>query len=607
MTTAEVPISSDAYVRQDAVTANTGGLTFLTLTGAGGGEQRHGYVYFPRPFPLGVTVEPTYLDYHQRGGATGGSRTLTVQRIAAPGFKESTINYSNKPTVVGATASVTQGNSATDGRLWRFDITALLQEVADGAEWYGIRISSNNTTNMGLYSSESDVFQPGVIASWSDKPQAPTVLSPSNGRAVSIARPTLRFDFTDTSGDMTMLGYRVLMNLGGPDAVTPDYDSGDVTLGIPEHLVPFDVAAAADWWWAVETIDGSGLRSDLSVWVNFTRTAKPAVAIVNPSGFVTESTPPLIATVTGGTQSAYQWFITDPVDTNTVLWTTGKVSTADLSVTVPELDPPLLSPNGEYGLLRRTWDDVSRESTPGDPTYVDTFTTFTFDLTTDVDPVASLTVTVVDGAPTAVVNWPDASAADSYTIVLDGVAYVANLDPADAIVSAGLYSWPLGLVAPLVGHVVSVLRNVGGETSDDNPEESFSTNPKGLWLSTLDGLHSVSLAGDPGIRWQASEISVLRKPVGAKNPVLITQAVYGREGATTDDVMLTAYANTTLAEAVAEWDAITDRDVYPRGTDLALTVGDTTMRAFIWNTVRGVLDTEFQAKIPASFSVQELR
>ena len=601
--------ASDAQVRQDNPTKNYAGLTYLS-TNNGTGVHRRAYLYFNRAAPLGSTIVSATLRLYEYKAATGGSRTLSARRLAA-GFKESTITFNNAPgSISGDVYSAAQGNGGGLGRVWEIDVTTLMQLVSDGGDWYGFRIESDNTTDHFLCSSEHALFPPQLVIEWSDAPVQPRILAPSNGRAVSIARPTLRFDFTDVAGDTSMAAYQLQMNLGAEDAVSPDYDSGVIAANIPEHLVTFDVTAAQVWYWRVKVEDGAGLWSAWSDWVSFTRTAKTAVTITNPAvapnDFVTEATPPFSWTATG--QVAYQLFITDPADLTEVLWTSGKVTSTDNSVSLPALATPILAPGGSYTVLVRIWDSVARESTPGDPVYIDASRNFTFELDNTVDPVTSFTATAAAGRPEVTLGWQRATAPDSFTILrrltgaTDWTVLAAALDAADYLVSGTTYAYLVLTVPPRTEYEYAVIAVVNGVSSDDNPTDTATTEPLGVWLSDVDGTHSLSIANPDAVSFDASENSAVHKPLGATNPILITQSVFGREGKVSG--FLTEGVGSTLPEAVAEWETLTTPE--RRGETMLLTLSDTSMRVFIYNVVRGALDDEFVDKIPVRFDYCEL-
>lgn len=603
MTTVTQLVASDTQVREIAPTRNYAGLTYLTVSNAGS-NRRIFYIYFSRPFPLGATIVSATLKFYQTASATGGSRVLDTRLLAGP-YQESKLTWDNRPSSVGATASSgALGDGGGVGREWPVDVTALMQSVSDGAGWYGLSVATTNTTPLSFFSREAAQFQPILEIEWADEPGIPSVLAPSNGRAVSVARPILRFDFSDVSGDTSMAGYQLQMNLGAEDAVSPDYDSGVVAANVPEHLVTFDVAAAEVWFWRSQTQDAAGLWSGWSDWVSFTRTAKPTLTITNPAvapdDFVSESTPPISWTATG--QVAYQVFITDPVDTTEVLWTSGKVTSTDNSVTLPDLVTPILSPGGTYSVTVRVWDGVERESTPGDPVFVEASRVFTFDLSVSVTPVSSFTVTGAAPRPEAVLGWTRATAPDSFTILRDGVTVAENLVPADLLVSGTTYEYVDTAAPPRgAGHEWSVLAVVGGVSSDSNPTASLTLSPEGIWLSKPDGSLSLLIGGD-GFTAEPHEDSTVHSPLGATNPVLITQAIHGRRGHV--DGFLRAHGDVP-GVSVADWLEMWDTIRSVPGQTLNLVLSDTAMKVFIHNALTAPAE-EFADSIPIAFDYCEL-
>lgn len=607
MTTVLLRAAIDATTLANVPTRNFANEPLLSVSSAA--DYRYAFVFFNRPFPIGVKITKATLRLYQAGNSTGGTRTVTARRIDRA-WKESTITSANRPGVTGATASVTKGDGGGNGRVWEFDVTAHLQQISDGAAWYGFRLEGNVATRQYFYARQSSEFHPTLEVVWSDAPAAPSALSPSNGRAVSIARPTLTFDFTDISGDKTMLGYQVQMSSDGA-FTAPAYDSGAVAADYPQHEVTFDVLAAATWWWRVRVQDGAGIWSDWSASTSFTRTGKATVEILNPAAapndFVSESTPPIIWQVTG-TQAAYQVFLTDPLDTTEVLWTTGKVTSSDTSVSIPKKSTPLLSPGGTYNVILHVWDGIAREGTPGDPTYARAARTFTFNLDPTINPVTSLVATSLPPYPHVTLTWERATAPDSFMVTLDGVTIRENLDPADLLVSGTSYALTIPSVTPAVAHAFVVGAVVNGVTSKSNPTATVTASPEGVWLSSLDGAYRVCLTGADGpVTAQASELATVHKPVGAKNPVLITQAVFGREGSVSGFLSggQPGMADVSLADWLADWTTLTDRRKFPAGTPMMLTLSDTAMRVFIHATVREPA-IEFGRDIPVSFDYCEL-
>lgn len=582
MTTVVSLAASDATTIVNLPDRNYGGRNPASI--GSGSTGRLYYVYFNRSFPLGATIVSAKLRVYQRGAATGGARTLYVRRVDSD-WKESTITYGDSPAITGAETQVTQGDSAIDGRVWELDVTAQMQAVADGAPWYGLRLRSSIATLLYIYARENPDLQPTLEVEWSDAPDAPAVLAPSNGRAVSIARPLLSFDYSDVSDD-AMSAYQLQMHTSDSWSA-PSYDSGTVAASEPLHQVTFDIAAGETWWWRARVRDATNLWSAWSDAVSFTRAGRPTVTITNPGAApanVYDPRPVFSWTVAGGTQTAFQVFVTDPTDPTEILWTSGRTTTAIGSIQLGA--GTVLSPGQSYRMVLRVWDTVAREGTPGDPAYTEVSRTFTFGLSGSVGAVTNFTATPGDGTPSVTLEWRRTQQPDSFTIVRDGKTIATGLDPALLFISGTTYRWTDATPAPRVEHTYTVLAVDGQSASAGNPTAVATTTPNGTWLSSLDGSVRVSLAKASNVSTNASEISEVHKPLGAKNPVLITQAVFGREG--TVDGAIKARHGATYAQEMTAWDTLMDRKKYPRGTTMVLTTVDTSMRVFIYDTVKAI-------------------
>ncbi|VXC09025.1 DNRLRE domain-containing protein [Aeromicrobium sp. 9AM] len=586
MTFTTLALASDALVRENNPTTPYGASSSSSVSGATSARRRS-LGYFNLPFPRGVQIISATLTVFQKEAATGGARVIDATPLAA-GYQESKVTWDDQPIAAGTVgSSPSQGNSAVIGRPWPIDLTATMQAVADGAPWYGFRLSSTNTTILQLFDRSDPDFAPVVDIEFADAPQAPTELAPSSARSVSIARPTLRFDFSDLTGDTSMAALQVWMNLSAP-SVTPSFDSGVVAADLPEYVPTFDVTVGQEWFWQAAVQDGAGLWSDRSEWVSFKRTAKPTVAITAPSTSVFEPTPTLAWTVTGGTQKQYQVFITDPVDTTLVLWDSQKRTSTSTSLTMPKLTPPVLSPGGSYLMVLRVWDTVLREGVPGDPVYTEVTKAFTFGLSGAVTGVSSLVATG-GTSPGIPLTWTRATAPDSFSVVRDGVTIATNLDPTDLTTGGTGYAWTDRGATPRHAHTYTVLAVVGGLASQTNPTANATTTPNSLWVVSADGLHAVAIANrdtdTPPIDTVASEVSEVHRPIGARNPVLRTQSVYGRAGSIAGALTVRSSAD-SLDVQRAHWRAI----VANRSTPVYVTAVDTAFRATLYNVPDHIKD-----------------
>lgn len=568
-------------------TKNYSSIKTMPLSSA---PEQDASLYAPLPFALGSTIISSRLEVYQDKAATGGSRTLAAQALAAPGFTESKIHYSNRPGVTGPIATLSQGDGGAAGRVWSLDTTAIAQAASSGTPWFGFRITSNIAAIMSIFSSENSKFRPVWVNVWSVAPTIPTMLSPAGGRAVSLARPTHRFDFVDTVDD-ALSGFRI--QYSASDAVdpvtgafvTPTYDTGTVIATQPSWVPGTDIAIGATTFWQVKTRDQANLWSPWSVPVSFVRTAKNPVTITNPAAspndFVTEATPPITASFPG-TVKAYQIFIVDPANSTTILHDSKKITGSTIAYTLPA---GVLTKTGiDYKVIVRVWDDVVREATAGDTPYVDASRVFKFELSATVAPVTSLAIGppgVTHGAP---ITFESATAPDAFLLRAGGVVTGDEIAPSEIFVSGTSYSlgWYGG--QPHKEHDVEVLRVVNGITSAANLTVPFTADPEGIWLSGERGENPICILTSGDVpAWGSTEISATHQAVGTPFAVVRTQTLGSAKSSVQG--FLVGGQDELEAYSIDDWEANAEALQAPAGQKLRLALTNKNIPVTIYNMV----------------------
>lgn len=572
---------------------------FLSISA--GSSPRRGFIYFPRDWPLGAQAPSSHLLLRQYKAAASASRTITVQLVTSK-WDEGTLTHSNQPGVSGPTATITRSGAGVAGELWDFDVTALIALITAGQPWYGFRVVSNSSSVLMFNSREAGALAPKLVVDYAVEPSKPSVLTPTNGRAVSVLRPWLTFDYTDFTPNAEMAAYRILFN--NADAWgSPAVDTGWVSSSVPIHQLGFDANTWATTYWRVMVRNAAGQESDWSDTASFTYSVKGTVGITNPAAapnnFVTEPTPPFSHTFSG-IQVRRQYLVTAVDDLSQVFWDSGITTTTDLSLAPPS-DLPL-QVGQEYEFHARVWDDQLRADTPGDPSYAVASRVFTFNLSNTVAPVNSI-VALAQPEPWWLIEFDDSTAADLYALVDNGVM-VGTFLPDELFVSGTTYQLMVRHVTPLVGHTYRIDRIVNGVTSSGSPEtDEMVLKVRGAWIATEDGGHVLYLGGTDPIRWDADEQVTLHRPLGASNPSIVTGGVLGRAGRC--DAPARPYGTQTLAEVATTWAELTDQRLFPRGTPMVLTLADTCTRFFWWETVRDH-KSDFVDKFGVRFELHEL-
>lgn len=523
----------DAAVAENAPNSNFGLAAISGLRAAGTGQECLTYIYFGRPFPLGATIlSATLRVYNTTAAAWAGTQTITLQRISAT-WSANRITYNNRPGVFAGTAALAKTNPVVNTE-WAIDVKTLMQSVSDGGPWYGFRLSVTGTGTKYIYSAQGfALYRPRLEIHWSDAPQPPEVLRPDGNRAVSLAKPVLRFDFTDVSGNTQMAACQVQIN--ATDVWTsPSFDSGEVATSVPEldlNTTAYGgLADAASTFWRVRVKDGVGLWSAWSVGAQFQRQTHGTLTLNNPAAppnnFVYESTPPIDWSFTVRVQKHYQVILSSASNTSNVFWDSGKITGATTVVTVPFY--ALRNVDGVYNVRVRVWDTLARETTPNDFTYVEVSRDVTFSTDPTVGAVTSLVATPQSDYPWMLLTWNRTSQPDKYEITRDSKPII-NDDGADFFVSGTSYQHLDRFADPRVDHTWRVYAVVNGKRDDVGPSVVSKTYAKSTILSFSDGTEPVMFL-NPNTTPELTEISEVHEVLAEVPPVLITQSLRGYAG-----------------------------------------------------------------------------
>lgn len=579
-----------AYIRKPTGTGSTGEIRWL--------------VYFARPFPLGATIQSAKLRIWSGAASQTGSLTLTAKRIKAS-VAFSRVTWATRPTsYYSGSASVTVTGPVANRTLFEIDVTAMMQSVALGDAWYGFELSTPNFAPAIVFHApghSSVDYRPQLEVVWSDAPSTPRTLAPSGGRAVSGAKPILRCDYVDVSGDVEMQAIQVQTS-ASTSFTSPSFDSGTVASSTPElDLSATAFAGLTDGqtiYWRVRVQDSAGLWSGWSDPVSFMRDSKGTLTLNNPSSgtpIVEDATPPIGWTFTGETQAAYQVTITETkTDTTVKTWTTGKISS-----TANEVTPPvgvISSPDSTYSVSVRVWDTKQRETIPNDPAYVEVVRAFTFVPSATVTATSSPTLTPAPPYPRHTLGWSRATDPDSFTVLRNRVVVAKDLIPNDVRVSGTQFAWVDRSAPPQTPLTYEVQAVVNGKASASNPTVTGTLLPLGIWLADEARTNEVWMMDKDEQSTVYGETSEFITIVGATERVLVTQALRGLEGTikgtlhdtTTRGVALTAQAwrnKLLLIKAKA-------------GQKCWLTLGDRTIQCVIANLAINRRPTS-----PLSFSV----
>jgi hypothetical protein len=486
----------DAWVIQNNQDANRTGGTLVRLQAA----ERKGVVQIPVTGLRGKTVTSAFLIGHVGSGWV--AQTLTAHALAA-GVKPSHVTWENFPSnVPGVSGAVTTGVLAA-GATVSIPVGTIVQAWADGTPAHGFVLTTDaaaaNTANLRSITSGKPAWTLLIVVS--DAPEKPTNLRPNDG-SVGSGKPALAWSPTDLGGSNPQAAFQVQID-AGMDGVTPDWtgDSSDV----PDPTQPLydltlsdypGLALHATTAWRVRTQDAAGAWSDWSDWATWTYTADPGLVMDSPTGGVIgDPTFSVLAHITGGESlTKYRVRVARGTDRTDIVYDSGDQppDAGTIALDIPWRDPStgrrvIVGDDTGWQVNVRAWGDVDRAEAVGHPSYVQQWTTVTFDDDSNEPPADYTVVPVAPGDPRMVHTWTRSEAADKW-VIHRGSHIVHQLTEDDVDVDAGTYTFTDRGETPTYRAAHYTIRAVdAGTRSVASNEVVVTSTPEGVWLIPEEG------------------------------------------------------------------------------------------------------------------------
>jgi hypothetical protein len=414
----------------------------------------HAFIYLRPTRPAGTAnpdnkVVKTLLRLTQKGNWTN-SGNIYFQMLAAP-FKEGEVTWNTAPNV-RSEPSALLGRAITgvsDGYNHDIDITPIFDTACSyGWAYYGFRIYTNiNASNLYFYSEydtgASSPRLPRIYWEWGVEPDAPFNLAPADTRAEVKPR------FTASSGGKEVAGIRLqvatdagMSSIIRDVQVVPEYEGGTWPKRIDYRPGSEFTALSTNstYYWRVNFLSGSGIRSPWSNVIEFRIFTKPTVTITHIATDVTSEVSPLLTwnytAGEGGAQTKY-WVtvarfnvekgtFVPPYYSNSLNkwvdgWGTGIVNSANAYVQVPD---DVLQVGQTYVQIVRVYDSMNRDVDAFDPPYSYDRNEWRINPDLTITPVTSLTLTQetpsgltsMGDAPIVHLEWDKVAAPDRFRI-----------------------------------------------------------------------------------------------------------------------------------------------------------------------------------------------
>lgn len=531
---------------------------------AASGGIRQAFLQFGLLAPVGSQVTSSRLELRLHTPVTVAT-TVIAERITQS-WKTRTTTWNRRPDVsTEDSASVVVPAGSPTGAVVTLDLTDMISAAAAaGAPWYGVRLRSSSLIQFTDNSRPVIEDRPRFFAYWSDYPEPPSGLIPSNGRHVGDQHPVFSWDFVDYGGDKTI--GKVQMRIGTSQAMTTIlYDSGEqgVTVRGSAWRPPANAFTASEdtnYWWTARHADGKGLWSDWADPRRFRYAPRPAINVVSPlDNRFTDATPLLIANATGSTR--WQLHVDYGIvgyggGTDTRLWSSDIFEGDDVSFEVPA---KVIKRETWHTFVFVAWDDVDRQATAGFPTYSSHRVHARFEGTDGITPVDDLTATPWSPMPRVDLTWKRLAPCDGFLIqrgdLGSGNAVIVDrVDYEDVLTDTpGEFAYT-DIAAGAGRHLYSVRpvedRVTAGRTVADSVWAHVDTD--GRWL-IVDKDHMLPIlhvgdVGDAGLelRESSEEIELANGRIAVQ-----TMGLYGYAGEIEGQIMDApeSFGLTTLEEA----------------------------------------------------------
>lgn len=533
----------DTWVDSANVHKRHGGKDWVRLQT---GTER-GLLWMPVPARAqGRTIATATLTGHAHGALS--SQALTLTPVASK-WRAKTATWSNQPSTIGTavTASISAKADA-DEVVW--DVTSLVQQIANGQENLGWRITTNAATEQKFASFNSGKSAWRLDITYVDGPDVPTNMSP-NGTVVSVPLPVSTFDYTTFGGDDSDLA-KISFQVDKGNNGSVDFDSGFVTATTPQIDLNTSgltgITAGTQVAYRYKVQDAGGQSSDYCDWIVYTYQPLPTLTLDSPAaGVLYDPTSDILAHISTTNLEAFRVRVTDGTDRTLVRYDSEKQPADDpsniawglplyqdsFSSNFFSVANRIFVNDGNYQINVRAFDDYDREATPGAPSFVELWTTVHFTDTGSVGSVSTFTATQPGSGPVVTLTWTDTAAPDAYILTRDG-DQIGRLDPADVVVGASTYSID-DMPAPGVEHTYEIRRLTNGVGRSNPVSATITVSVEGIWFVRKNG-DSVVIDGNGIDQLQALENRLTFSPIHLNYDIDILTGYRGITGPITGSV-----------------------------------------------------------------------
>lgn len=579
MTTYLLDAGRAAWVAEDRQQDSFYNTPTLALDGTGGDERR-AFIWFPSPVSRKSDVITRAVLTLYLSNAWAGTTTITAKRVTET-WKQREVKWGgsgSNPNVSGTNVGTQTVIGGVAGDRVEIDVTAMLQDVAAGGEWYGFRLEIDVNGVLRVHSPDSSTprYRPTLSVDVTTRPDAPDGLRPDGSdHAVSDAYPVFRWEYGSSDINAYQAQSQVQVSQTEGDYSVTDYDSDWVDNDVSDWDSSLDVSppAFADnitYYWRVRVKDQNGQESEWSDDATFSRASLGDIVIMSPEtdGADTSDNSPTVLWYTDDmtqTQSRIRVY----EGTGDVLgdllyerpWAADAQAFLDdgvtpvgydsftIPTTVPSRagkgNPIITLPNGRYAVEVAVRDEYTRR----DDDYVSD--TRYFDYVPDLSIAAPTGAAVSPSIGVVTLTWSRATPPDQFCIYRNS-ELLETVEAADVFTGGTAYAYVDYTAKPNTAYVYGVRAKTvsTGAQSASSDASSITVQPKGVWLYDPDNDTRIPILGNNEVAQQLAETSAALYPLNRQDAVRIVARIGAYEGSV--DGTVAPYLNFTVASILAD-------------------------------------------------------
>lgn len=294
--TSTLAVTTDTWVQKpDYPDSQQGSQELKSGSYDGGSHVAESYLKFDVAKFKGTHVLKATMSlysYYSSSCSTSGA-TTDASRITSS-WDSAKITWGSRPSVTAVNSSTNTGrwgyNDSCPPNWSNWGMAKLVQDWADGATNYGLRVASSNEKDVTAWrrfrsaNYTTSGYAPKLVVDYNSRPGTPTPLGPLDGAFTNAVKPTFSAKSVDPDGNTVQLTFEVWKSNG--TSALASGTSPFVASGATASWAATTALAEGAYKWRARASDGTDSSDAWSAWQNFTvDTTRPGAPFVTSADY----------------------------------------------------------------------------------------------------------------------------------------------------------------------------------------------------------------------------------------------------------------------------------------------------------------------------------